>query len=288
MRARHSGATTSRARSLAGRPRPAGRAPSRRRSVGAADVDHEHVAALPSTPSASASTSTPARTASGVGARTSRANGAPAGEPLAADHVLQEQLADRRARAERLERPIRGSTFGATTTSRPRRSSSGAALRAPPRRCRRRRRAPAAGRSPSRRALCSRTSASPPSVPPASSTTSGAGGAQAADVRRRQRAGVHVHDPAAGRQRDPAAGLRGDQPLVPDDRDPQAAARAGAGQHLARAGAGLLLDRRPDGVGRRAARRRPARPRGTTRGASCGAPPWRAARPCRRRRARPW
>ena len=52
--------------------------------------------------------------------------------------------------------------------------------------------------------------------------------------RRGQAAAGDVHDPAAAGQRDPAAGLGGDQLLVADDGDPQPAAGRRAGQHLAR------------------------------------------------------
>ena len=51
----------------------------------------------------------------------------------------------------------------------------------------------------------------------------------------------HGHDLAAARQRDPAPGLGGDELLVADHRDPQAAAGAGAGEHVGVAGGGVLL-----------------------------------------------
>ena len=74
-------------------------------------------------------------------------------------------------------------------------------------------------------ALCRSTEASPPSVPPTSRTTSGAISPQGGQRGVVQPAGGDVHDPGAGRQRRPVAGLGADQLLVADDGQPQPAAR---------------------------------------------------------------
>ena len=87
---------------------------------------------------------------------------------------------------------------------------------------------------------------------------------------------------------DPVTGLGGDHPLVADDRQPQATARAGADTHV---GA-----RAPPDPDRRCARpRRAPRARRPSHVASrpmracgCGAPRWPATCRRRRRRARPW
>ena len=117
----------------------------------------------------------------------------------------------------------------------------------------------------------------PPSVPPVSSTTSGRGRApQARQARRRAHdpRGDDLDHPAAAGERDPAAGLGGDQLLVADDGDPQPAAGGRAGQHL---GA-----RRPAGPARagRPGTRRTRRARRSRSSSACDA--WATIRPSAR------
>ena len=138
-------------------------------------------------------------------------------------------------RRQQPRRPRRcASTLPATTTgpAQPAGHERRARRQRAPRRCRRRCRRSAAPR-------------------PARSRAARAG------RRRRQAAAGDVHHPAAAGQRDPAAGLGGDQLLVADHRDPQPAAGARAGQHLGVRGPRVLP--------------RPARPgtRRTRRGRRC-------------------
>ena len=161
----------------------------------------------------------------------------------------QEHLADRRAARRAARAPDRGQHVRCDDDrAGPPRSERGR-RRAQPRRCRRRRPASATRAAASRRALCSSTSALPPSVPPTSRTTSGRAARSAATSGGVQRTGVTCTTRAAGRQRDPVAGLGRDLPLVADDREPQPAAGAGAGEHVvgphARAPRSAS---RPDGV----------------------------------------
>ena len=92
-----------------------------------------------------------------------------------------------------------------------------------------------------------------------------AGGAQCGTSGGVEPAGRHVHDLAPADSADPVPGLGGDQPLVADDGQPQAAAGRRAGQHLAPAVAGRPSRRRPrpappGGVVRAGRRRAPHRP----------------------------
>ena len=181
-----------------------------------------------------ASSSTPVSTTSGVAPRTIAVKSAPRDEVLAADHVGEEHLADRgpgavRARARRsAARTLSASTCGTPAPRIAATSSRASTL-------------PATTTGPVQPAVDQRrgaarrsTSALPPSVPPISSTTSGAVRRERArsGVARQRRRPTTCDDLAAAGQRDPAAGLGGDQLLVADDGDPQPAAGAGAGQHL--------------------------------------------------------
>ena len=60
-------------------------------------------------------------------------------------------------------------------------------------------------------------------------------------VRHTTRCGDDLDHAAAAGERDPAAGLGGDQLLVADHGDPQATSGAGAGEHLGVVGPGILL-----------------------------------------------
>ena len=114
--------------------------------------------------------------------------------------------------------PIRGTTLSATTCGTP--SAGSRRPRHGRRRCRRPRPGRSSRRRPGRAHRRRATAALPPSVPPVSSTTSGAVCPRRALERTlghtRRRESDHRDDLAAARQRDPAAGLGGDQLLVAD------------------------------------------------------------------------
>ena len=121
--------------------------------------------------SSPASSSTPVSTTSGVAPRTIAVKSARAAEVLAADHVGQEHLADRRAGRSGASTPIaarrcrrrRAGTSARIAATSSRASTLPATTTGPVQ-------PPAPARAPRRRS----TSALPPSVPPVSSTTSGA------------------------------------------------------------------------------------------------------------------
>ena len=195
----------------------------------AADVDDHDVAGAGAR-QAAASSSTPVSTTSGVAPCTMRDEVGPAAEVLAADHVGQEHLADRGPGADSGARtPIRGTTLSAQHVRRRRRGSSATSSRAST--------LPATTTGPGQPARRARGRGQDDLAVAAV----GAAGEQH-DVRARWRGGRrgrrhdsrprHRHHLAAAGERDPAAGLGGDQLLVADHRDPQAAARARAGQHL--------------------------------------------------------
>ena len=153
-------------------------------------------------------------------------------EVLAADHVRQEHLPDR-GRAPTRPRGRRSSAPrcrpGRTASATPRRS---AATRPAPRRRPQRRPGRTSTRHREQGRVADQLALLPPSVPPTSSTTSGSGLGQVGVAAVVEAAGEHGHDLATAGQRDPSTGLGRDELLVADDRDPQAAAGAGAGEHL--------------------------------------------------------
>ena len=173
--------------------------------------------------------------AAGVGA---------AAEVLAADDVAQEDLADRPARAVGGEHADARHDVVGEHVRRPRAGRAAPRPGAATRRCRPPRRAPATAARPGSRASPSSTSALPPSVPPTSSTTSGSAARSSASLASSSPPCEHQHDLAAAGERDPAAGLGGDQLLVADDRDAQPAAGAGAGEHVGVDRARVLLGER--------------------------------------------
>ena len=183
-------------------------------------------------PAASAaSTSTPVSTRSGVAPRTIAVKSARELSPLPPITCSRNISRIARRAGSGASTPIRGTTLSVTTTGQTVQHSTRPP--AAPRRCRRRRpahasRSPRAARAPRRM-----PSSSPPSVPPVSSTTSGrVVRARSAKAAVRGGPAEHGDHLAAAGERDPAAGLGGDQLLVADDRDPQSTTGRGAGQHL--------------------------------------------------------
>ena len=172
---------------------------------------------------------------------------AAAGEPLAADDVGEEGLADGGARRLGRDDPDarqhvvgrrRGAARSTPAAQRPRRRR---------RRCRRRRPGAASRALAMRSALCSSTSALPPSVPPTSSTRSGAAARSAATSA--PVIGPHATCTtfAPADRPDPVPGLGGHLTLVADDGQPQPSpgARADAARRPARRAARVRRARRP-------------------------------------------
>ena len=174
--------------------------------------------------------------AAGVGA---------AAEVLAADDVAEEDLADRAPGAvgrEHADPRARRCRPGRTASATPRRAAATTRLRLDVAGDHHRPRPAASAARKS--ASPSSTSALPPSVPPTSSTTSGSAVRRSAQLGVVEAAREHQHDLAAAGEGDPAAGLGGDQLLVADDGDAQAAAGARAGEHVGVEGARVLLGER--------------------------------------------
>ncbi len=263
-------------RRIRGRPRrsaagpaaaPAGRAPAARRRLASPSAEQTSVVAPPTSttstsPTWSASTPTPARTASGVAARTRWAKvRVQRPEESRLPPITWRRNTSRMAARAGSGRacPIRASR------SRPPRPAPGG--RAAPLRLVRglrvagdhhRHRHPGAAEPVA--ALCSSTSALPPSVPPTSSSTSGRAARSARQPGPVSGPACTCTTRAPADSADPAARLGADLRLVPDHRQPQPAARAGADEQLGRQRRAVgLLVRRP-APGRRP--RRPARHRG--------------------------
>ena len=175
--------------------------------------------------------------------------------------------------------PICGSTLPVRRRAAARRASSASAVGRGRRRCPRARPARAAGRAEPRARCARSTSALPPSVPPTSRTTSGRAARSASTPSSSIGPACTWTTWPPAVSADPVTGLGGDRALVADDREPQAAARARAGQHVGRRAPAAQLG--PRGRRRRRPGRRvPMRRRVARR--------WPAA--CRRprRRAPPW
>ena len=212
----------------------------------AADVDHDHVA------DAGVRVAEPAGEQLDAGQHDVRGRAADhrgevgaRAEVLAADHVGEEHLADRAPRGVRGEHADPGHDVVGQHVAARRRGSR--RPRRGRRRCRPRRpvrasrRPPAPGRRRAAPRRCRR-----PCRPSAARRPAGRPRGRARSGRRRAPArgrDDRDHLAAAG-QGDPATGLGGHELLVADDRDPQATAGAGAGQHLGGRRAGVLPDER--------------------------------------------